>query len=100
LENLSFLLGRSPGREFLKKLEETALSVPGVLGVQDPRAEYVGQDTVRVGMHIKVKPGIPIEEAHSISEAVHHRVKEVMGCRYCLVHVDPWKGEAESPEQN
>lgn len=49
---MSFLLGRSPGREFLNMVESTARSVDGVPGVHDMRAEYIGPDTVHTGMHI------------------------------------------------
>lgn len=40
-DNLSFLLGRSPGPEFLARVEEVARSVEGVLDVRELRAEYV-----------------------------------------------------------
>jgi len=61
LENLSFLLGWSPVREFLSRIEGLARSVPGVLAVHDLRAEYIGPDTVHAGMHIVVPRGLPIE---------------------------------------
>ena len=41
-ENSSFLLGRSPGPEFLEEAKRIALSVPGVLDVHDLRAEQTG----------------------------------------------------------
>jgi len=43
LENFSFLLGRSPEPEYLAKIKNMALSVPGVLGVHDIRASTLGQ---------------------------------------------------------
>lgn len=88
-ENLSFLLGRSPGPEFLGKVESLARSVEGVLGVHELRAEYIGPDTVHAGMHIEVPRGLPIEEADRIAEEVHKRVRQATGCRYCIIHVDP-----------
>lgn len=87
-ENLSFLLGRSPGAEFLAKVESTARSVEGVLGVHDMRAEYIGPDTVHVGMHIEVGKGTPIEEADRIAEEVREKVHQVVSGRYCVIHVD------------
>jgi cation diffusion facilitator family transporter len=87
-ENLSFLLGRSPGAEFLAKVESTARSVKGVLGVHDMRAEYIGPDTVHVGMHIEVSKGTPIEEADRIAEEVRDKVHHVVSGRYCVIHVD------------
>jgi cation diffusion facilitator family transporter len=88
-ENLSFLLGRSPGPEFLSKVESTAYSVDGVLGIHDLRAEYIGPETVHLGMHIEVKPGTAIEEADRIAEEVRERIHGTVTGRYCIIHVDP-----------
>lgn len=88
-ENSSFLLGRSPGPDHLAAVERVARSVPGVLGVHDLRAEYVGPDIVHVGMHIEVQPGLPIEEADRIAEEVLQRVHQDAPPGYCFIHVDP-----------
>jgi cation diffusion facilitator family transporter len=88
-ENLSFLLGRSPGTEFLVEMERLARSVPGVFGIHDLRAEYIGPDTVHAGMHIVVKRGIPIEEADRIAEEVRERIHQGTSGHYCFIHVDP-----------
>ncbi len=87
-ENMSFLLGRSPGPEFLKTVESVARSVDGVLGVHEMRAEYIGPDTVHVGMHIDVKQGLPIEDADHIAEEVRERVHRSVKGGYCIIHVD------------
>jgi len=87
-ENLSFLLGRSPGNEFIRTVEGIALSVEGVLGVHDIRAEYIGPETVHVGMHIEVQKGTPIEEASRIADLVREKVHESVKGGYCVIHVD------------
>ncbi len=87
-ENMSFLLGRSPGPEFLKTVDGIARSVEGVLGVHEMRAEYIGPDTVHVGMHIEVKQGLPIEKADRIAEEVRERVHRSIKGGYCIIHVD------------
>ena len=87
-ENASFLLGRSPGPEFQAQAERVAQSVPGVLGVHDYRAEYVGPDVVHAGMHIEVSRGLPIEEADRIAEEVKRRIHEDTEAGYCVIHVD------------
>jgi len=87
-ENLSFLLGRSPGSEFLAKIENLARSVEGVLGVHELRAEYVGPDALHVGMHIEIHRGTPIEEADRIAGEVRDRIHQVIEGRYCVIHVD------------
>jgi cation diffusion facilitator family transporter len=95
LENLSFLLGRSPGPEYLAQVEGVARSVPGVLGVHDLRAEYIGPDTVHAGMHIEVQRGLPIEEADRIAEEVRQRVHQGTESDYCVIHVDPAEPEGD-----
>lgn len=87
-ENLSFLLGRSPGPELLKTVENLALSVEGVMGVHEIRAEYIGPDTIHMGMHIDVLKGTPIEEAARIAEEVRMRVHESIKGGYCFIHTD------------
>jgi len=96
-ENLSFLLGRSPGSEFLAKVKSLALSVPGVLGVHDLRAEYIGPNTVHAGMHIEVQRGLPIEKANSIAEEVLQRLHDDADSGYCVIHVDPAPPQQETP---
>lgn len=89
LENLSFLVGRSPGPAFMAGVERLVRSVPGVSGIHELRAEYIGPETVRAGMHIEVEPGLSIVEADRIAEEVRQRVHRDTGCRYCVIHVDP-----------
>ncbi|MGD2164220.1 MAG: cation diffusion facilitator family transporter [Anaerolineae bacterium] len=88
-ENSSVLLGRSPGPQFLSKVERLASSVPGVVGVHDLRAEFIGPERVHAGMHVEVERGLPIEEADRIAEEVRGRVHQDMRQGYCFVHVDP-----------
>lgn len=88
-ENWSLLLGRSPGTEYLEQIKATALSVPGVLGVHDLRAEYIGPEVVHAGLHIEVARGTPVEEADRISEQVHQRIHAEVEAGFCVIHVDP-----------
>lgn len=87
-ENASLLLGRSPGPDFQAKVEQAARSVPGVLGVHDYRAEFVGSETVHAGLHIEVARGLPIEEADRIAEEVKQRIHQGADTGYCVIHVD------------
>lgn len=87
-ENAGFLLGRSPGPEFLARVTGVARGVPGVLDVHDLRAEYIGPETVRASMHILVPRGMAVEDADGIAEDVQARVQAIAGCAYCIVHLD------------
>jgi len=91
-ENVSFLLGRSPGAAVLKRVEQVVLSVPGVRGVHELRGEYIGPEMVHLEMHITVAPGTSIEEADKIADVVSARVMENGGCQYCTFHVEPDRG--------
>jgi cation diffusion facilitator family transporter len=88
-ENISYLLGRSPGPDFLAHIEQVACSVPGVLGVHELRAEYIGPDTVHAGFHIVVPRGITVEEASRIADEVDHRLHHGHNHGYCVIHIDP-----------
>jgi len=88
-DNVHYLVGRAPSSEFMEKVELTAKSVKGVLGVHDLKAEYVGPNLVHTGFHIEVAKGTPIEEADRIAEEVKERVSRETGCQHCVIHVDP-----------
>jgi cation diffusion facilitator family transporter len=88
-DNLSSLLGRSPGPEFLARVERAALSVDGVLAVRELRAEYVGPDIVHAGLHLVVRRGMPVEDAHRIAETVRHRVHKETDGHYCVIQTEP-----------
>jgi len=87
-DNVHYLVGRAPSREFIEKLESTAKSVKGVLGVHDLKAEYVGPNVVHTGFRIEVAKGTLIEEADRIAEEVKERVSRETGCQHCVIHVD------------
>jgi len=88
-ENASLLLGRSPGPEFLARLERAAKSVDGVVGVCDVRAEYVGPDSIHAGLQLTVAPELSVAEAHQIAEAVRARVHAETAGHYCVIQVQP-----------
>ena len=100
-ENLSMLIGRSPGREYINEVKHLALSVPGVQEVHSVRAEYIGPQEVHVVLHIRVDPRTPVVEANRIAEQVEKRVyKTETNPDYCTVHVDPGKEEEKDNEND
>lgn len=88
-DNLSFLLGRSPGPEYLARVEQAAHSVGGVLAVRELRAEYVGPDVVHAGLHLVVPRDLTVEEAHRIAEEVRARIHKETEGHYCVIQVEP-----------
>lgn len=69
-DNVHYLVGRAPDKQFMEKIESTAKSVKGVLGVHDLKAEYIGPNVIHTGFHIEVAKGMSIEEADRIAEEV------------------------------
>ncbi len=88
-DNVHYLVGRSPGEDFLKKVEEAARSVPGVLGVSRVEAEYVGPGLVHAGLHIQVGRGTTVEEANRFIREVEEQVSRATNCYDCVIQVDP-----------
>jgi len=88
-ENASLLLGRSPGPEFLARVESIARAVPGVVAVRDLRAEYVGPDTVHAGLRVEVARDLPLAEAARIAREIEDRVHVGTAAGYCFIQVEP-----------
>lgn len=88
-ENASLLLGRSPGPEFVARVESVARAVPGVVAVRDLRAENVGPDTVHAGLRVEVAPDLSVAEAARIAREIETRVHEGAHLGYCFIQVEP-----------
>jgi len=100
-ENLSMLLGRSPGAGYIAEVKQIALGVPGVLEVHNVQAEYIGPERVHVILHIRVDPQMPVIEANRIAELVEKRVyRTETNPDFCTVHVDPGTLEAGDNQNN
>lgn len=91
-DNVHYLLGKAPSKEFMERIESVANSVEGVLGVHDLKAEYIGPNIIHTGFHIEVAKGTPIEEADRIAHEVEERASQETGCQHCVIHVDPVNG--------
>ena len=94
-DNLSYLMGRSPGPECTAKIETLVRSVPGVVSIHGLKAEYIGPESLHGEMHVVVRRGTSIEEADRIAEAVRDQVEQATGCGHCLIHMDPEGPEAD-----
>ncbi len=89
-ENLSFLLGRSPGPEFMTQAEALVRGVPGVVGLHRLRGQQLGSQSVQLELHVEVARGMPIEQANEIAHAVEDALQALApGGLFATVHVDP-----------
>ena len=92
-ENMSILLGQAPPAGVMARLEATARSVAGVVGIHGLRAEYIGPDVIHADIHIEVPSTLTVVEAHDIAKKVDALMEPVLGNGICEVHVDPRLGE-------
>ncbi len=89
-ENLSYLIGRSPGDEYLRKADRAAREVDGVLELHGLRAQVVGPDAVHVQVHVEVDPGMSVREANELAHRVAGKLDELTPNEDVIsVHVDP-----------
>ncbi|MCF8110817.1 MAG: cation diffusion facilitator family transporter [Desulfobacteraceae bacterium] len=90
-ENFSFLVGRSPGEDFMNTVRQTAYSVSGVKDVHELRAEYVGPKKVHVVIHLTARPELTLKEAHRIMEEVRDKIhlQITLQGTYCYIQIEP-----------
>lgn len=69
-------------------LTHAALQVPGVLGVHDVRARWVGRQLVAV-LHIDCDPNATLEQAHVLATLVEDAVCEHLPEARLDIHMDP-----------
>lgn len=74
--------------EVIEEIAEHARSVPGVLGVHDIRARWVGRQ-MAVVMHVDLEPGLSLKAAHELVMKVEHEVGHALPAGRLDVHMDP-----------
>jgi len=87
-ENLGYLTGRGASPEIVAQIVTTASSVPGILGVHQVIADYVGPQ-LRVDMHIDVDGEMTLHQAHAIADQVQARVEALSAVDMAFIHVEP-----------
>ena len=88
VENIDYLMGKSPDRAFIELIENSAKGTPGVKSLNKIRAHYVG-NFIHVEMHIAVDKSLSTLESHAIGEEVERRVERFDAIEKTFVHIDP-----------
>lgn len=88
LENVGFLMGKAPDAEIVERIRRVALEVPGITGLNDLRAHYVG-DVIHVELHIEIARETTLEKAHDIGVEVRRRLEAVEPVHKAFIHIDP-----------
>lgn len=87
-ENLGYLTGRGAPPELIAQIIAAASSVPGVLGVHQVIADYVGPQ-LRVDIHVDVDGEMTLYQAHAIADLVQAQVEALPTVDMAFIHVEP-----------
>jgi cation diffusion facilitator family transporter len=75
--------------EIIDTLTHAALHVPGVQGVTEVRARWIGH-RLHTEVNIAVASELPVAEAHAIAMSVqHHLLHHVPSLSAAIIHLDP-----------
>ena len=92
MENLDYLMGRSPDRELLDRIQTAAAQVDEVQAVDDIKGHYVGT-FVHVELTARVDGTLSTSDSHIVSEAVRAAVESISTVDRAFVHMSPVGGE-------
>ncbi len=87
-ENIAYLTGGGASPELLEQITQTAAQVPGVLGVHQVIAEYVGPQLV-ADVHVNVDGGIAFAHSHAIADMVGKHIEALPEVDRAYVHIEP-----------
>ncbi|MEK6599237.1 MAG: cation diffusion facilitator family transporter [Deltaproteobacteria bacterium] len=88
VENIDYLMGRSPDSAFMELIKNAVKDAPGVKSLNKIRAHYVG-NFIHVEMHIAVDKNLSTVESHAIGEDIESRVERFDAIEKAFVHIDP-----------
>lgn len=87
---LSEIIGKAPSEDFLKVIEDSALSVDGVKDVHNIQVHQYGTNKY-VNLHIKIDSDLTVLESHDIADSVEKKLNNKHGI-LSVIHVDPYTG--------
>lgn len=87
-ETLSPLLGKAPDADFVRHIEETVMSFPGVLGVHDLMVHDYGPGSRFATLHVEFPAEEDVIEAHDIMDQIEQYFLEEEQL-LVTIHYDP-----------
>ena len=87
-ENLNYLTGHGADQKELDELKNEIESVPGVRGVHQLFAEYVGTK-LRLDVHIDLDGDLPLNTVHDIETEIENRMALRQEVEHIFVHAEP-----------
>ena len=88
MENIDYLMGRSPDAELLRRIHQQADQVPGVRQVGDIKAHYVGT-LIHVELTAFVDGQLSTVDSHDLCEAARAAVESIATIDRAFVHISP-----------
>jgi cation diffusion facilitator family transporter len=88
MENIDYLMGKSPPKAMVDQVKAAACSVDGVKRVETVRAHYVG-NFIHVEIHIGVDKHLLTSHSHAIGEKVSEGIESIGSIDKAFVHIDP-----------
>ena len=87
-ETIGPLLGNTPSREFVDRVEEIVLSHDTVVGIHDLIVHDYGPGRVIITLHAEVPADADILEAHDHIDHIESELNEELNC-LATIHLDP-----------
>jgi len=88
IENIDYLMGKSPPKNELDEIKKTALKIKGVKGVNEVKAHYVG-NYVHIEIHIEVNKNMSTQDSHDIGKQVQYALEKLNYVDKAFIHIDP-----------
>ncbi|WP_410319383.1 cation diffusion facilitator family transporter [Methanobrevibacter sp.] len=88
-ENLNYIMGKVPSKEFVNQIRKVANSTPRAQEAHNIKVDYLGSYAT-VSLHIKVDGNLSLNESHKITHLVENNIlKEIPEVKYVMVHACP-----------
>jgi divalent metal cation (Fe/Co/Zn/Cd) transporter len=91
-------MGVAPSEEIFELIEVRAMSIKGVLGLNDVRAHMLGTK-IECEIHIYVDQKLNIKKAHDIGKRVQFAIEAMDDVQRAYVHIDPFLGRKHKPRR-
>ncbi len=88
IENIDYLMGKSPSAEHIEKIKKLVRKIKGVRGLNDVKAHYVG-NFIHIEIHIEVDRKISTKKSHDIGKKVEKAVEDLGDVDKAFIHIDP-----------
>ena len=96
-ETIGLLLGVAPDEEYVEKIEKTALSLEGIIGIHDLMVHNYGPGRQIISLHAEVDAHVDVNEAHDNIDNAEKVLEERFGC-IAVIHMDPI--DMNNPKRN